>query len=160
MKRPLPCRSAASSAACPPAPKVASTTVSPGRTARLSRTSCARTGMWSVAPGCKTFGNMLRTPFDLGELAPPGGTVPDLEVVVDARDDDVAAEFRVLDQGRRQSHSSLLVELGLRRAGEEETLHPAALLAQRVERREPGLDDPLPVVGGVRKEAAVHAARH
>src|SRR5207237_75547 len=35
---PRPLRSAASRDACPPAPKVASTTVSPGRTARLSRT--------------------------------------------------------------------------------------------------------------------------
>ena len=44
MSLPRPRRSAASSAACPPAPKVASTTVCPGSTARLSRTSCARTG--------------------------------------------------------------------------------------------------------------------
>ena len=41
---PLPPRSAASSAAWPPAPKVASTTVCPGLTARSSRTSPARTG--------------------------------------------------------------------------------------------------------------------
>jgi hypothetical protein len=48
--------------------------------------------------GCKTFGNILSTPFDLGELALPGGAVPDLEVVVDPGDDDVAAELRVREQ--------------------------------------------------------------
>ena len=39
-------------------------------------------------------------------------------------------------------------------------LHPAALLAQRVERREPVLDELVPVVARVRVEAAVHAAGH
>src|SRR5437764_12185816 len=103
---------------------------------------------------------MLRTPFDLGELAPPGGAVPDLEVVVDARDDDVAAELRVLDQCGRDPGPALLVELRLRRAGEEEALHPAALLAERVERREATLDERVPVRARVRVQAAVDAPRH
>src|ERR671939_1582051 len=111
---PSPRRSAASSAAWPPAPKVASITVRPGRTARLSRTSVARTGTWSVALGCKTFGNMLRTPFDLCQLAPPGVAIPDLEVVVNARDDDVAAQLRVLEERGRDPDAPLLVELRLR----------------------------------------------
>src|SRR5205814_10711784 len=93
---PLPPRSAARSAAWPPAPKVASMTDSPGRTARPARTSSARTGTWSAALGCETFGNILSTPFDLGELAAPGVAIPDLEVVVDSGDDDVPAELRVL----------------------------------------------------------------
>src|SRR5213592_3387874 len=156
---PLPRRSAASRAAWPPAPKVASMTVSPGCMARQARTSSARTGTWSASLGCKTFGNILSTPFDLGELAPPGGAVPDLEVVVDARDDDVAAELRVLGERGRDADPPLLVELRLRGA-EEEALHPAALLAQRVERREPPLDEPVPVVARVREQAPVHAAGH
>src|SRR3954452_17540384 len=94
--------------------------------------------MWSVALGCKTFGNIFCTPFDLGELASPGVAIPDLEVVVDARDDNVAAELRVLEESLRDPHSALFVELCLRRAGEEEALHPAALLAQEVEAREAG----------------------
>src|SRR5256885_3460480 len=130
---PRPLRSAARSAAWPPAPKVASTTVSPGRTARLSRTSSARTGTWSVALGCKTFGNMLRTPFDLGELASPRGAIPDLEMVVDARDDDVADELRVLQQRTRNPDPALLVELAFHRPGIEVALEPATFLAQRVE---------------------------
>src|SRR3954454_4309792 len=157
---PLLCRSAASSAECPPAPKVASSTVSPGRTPSDSRTSAARTGTWSVAFGCKTFGNMLRTPFDLCKLAAPGVAIPDLEVVVDTRDDDVAAELRVLQQRGRQADPPLLVELALCCAGEEEALHPAALLAQRVERCQTALDEMIPVLTRVREETSVHAAGH
>jgi hypothetical protein len=59
-----------------------------------------------------------------------------------------------------QADAALLVELGLRGTGEEEALHPAALLAQRVERGEARLDEPVPVGAGVGEEAAVHAAGH
>src|SRR5512142_2343728 len=108
-------------------------TVSPGWTARHARTSSARTGTWSASLGCKTFGNILSTPFDLGELAPPGGAVPDLEVVVDTGDDDVAAELRVLQQRGRDAHAALLVGNGIRGGGEEVALHPPSLLAERME---------------------------
>src|SRR3954452_7863482 len=127
---PWPRRSAARSAAWPPAPNVASTTVSPGCTARQDRTSSARTGTWSASLGCKSFGNILSTPFDLGELALPGGAVPDLEVVVDPGDDDVAAELRVGDQRGRQAHAPLLVRRLFAGAGEEMAVHPPALLAE------------------------------
>src|SRR5438105_1345595 len=125
MSLPLPRRSAARNEACPPAPKVASTTVSPGLTARSSRTSSARTGTWSVALVCKAFGNILRTPFDFGQLLAPRGAVPDLEPVVDACDDDFPTELRVLDQLGGNHHAALSVELGLGRPGEEEALDPA-----------------------------------
>src|ERR1035437_5604919 len=103
---------------------------------------------------------MLRTPFDLGQLEPPGGAIPDLEVVVDARDRDVAAELGVLQQRGGDADAALLVELCLRRARVEEALHPAALFAQRVERREAALDERRPVARRVGEETAVHAARH
>src|SRR5213592_1269264 len=141
---PLPRRSAASSAAWPPAPKVASMTVSPGCMARLARTSSARTGTWSASLGCKTFGNILSTPFDLGELAPPGGAVPDLEVVVDAGDDDVAAELRVLGERGRDADPPLLVRDCLGRAGEEVTVEAATLHAEYVQRSEPRVDELFP----------------
>src|ERR671914_836745 len=157
-KRPRPARSWASRAACPPAPKVASTTVSPGCTARTRRTSCARTGTWSVALGGKALGNMLGTPFDLLQLVPPRRAVPDLDVVVDPGDDDLAAQLGVLRQRRRHHHAPLLVELALLRAGEEEALHLPAVGAERIERGQPGLDEPLPVAARVRVEAAVHAS--
>src|SRR3982750_4292429 len=72
----------ASSAACPPAPKVASTIVSPGLGSRRATTSSARTGTWSDSVG-KTLGNIFRAPFDLVQLCAPLGAVPDLQVVVD-----------------------------------------------------------------------------
>src|SRR5262249_48788491 len=109
MSFPSPRRSSASSAACPPAPNVQSTTVSPGRTASSSRTSAARTGTWSVALGCDAFGSILSALLDLLHLLLPGGAVPDLQMVVDAGDDDVARELRALRGRGRQHHSSLLV---------------------------------------------------
>src|SRR6478672_7799693 len=155
---PLPRRSAARIVAWPPAPKVASTTVSPGSTARLARTSSARTGTWSASLGCKTFGNILSTPFDLGELALPGSAVPDLEVVVDPGDDDVAAELRVLEQRGRNAHSPLFVRRRLAGAGEEVAAHPSALLAQRVQFGERGVLVALPRRRRPRVDAAVEAA--
>src|SRR6476659_5480301 len=107
---PLPRRSAARIAACPPAPKVASMTVSPGATARHARTSSERTGTWSASLGCKTFGNILSTPFDPGEPA-----------------------LRVREQSGRDAHAALLVRRLLARAGEEVAVHPAALLAERMQ---------------------------
>src|SRR5215467_5294913 len=155
---PLPRRSAARSVAWPPAPKVASMTVSPGPTARHSRTSSARTGTWSASLGCKTFGNILSTPFDLGELALPGGAVPDLEAVVDPGHDDVAAELRVGEQRRRDAHPSLLVRRRLARTGEEMTLHLAAFLAQGMQAREDRLAVVLPARRRPGPEATVEAA--
>src|SRR5438067_4942827 len=155
---PLPRRSAASSAAWPPAPKVASMTVSPGPTARLCRTSSARTGTWSASLGCKTFGNILSTPFDLGELALPGGAVPDLEAVVDPGDDDVAAELRVLEQRGREAHPPLLVRRRLAGAGIEVAMHPPAFLAQRVQGGERRVPVVLPGPRRPRVEAPVEGA--
>src|ERR1041385_7619004 len=159
MSLPLPHRSAARIAACPPAPKVASMTVSPGRTASAARTSSARTGTWSASLGCKTFGNILSTPFDLGELALPGGAVPDLEVVVDPGDDDVAAELRVREQRGRDAHAPLPVRHRLAGAGEEVALHPPSLLAERVESRQGRVAVVPPGVRRPRVDTTVEAAR-
>src|SRR5689334_17274801 len=156
---PVPRRSAASSAEWPPAPKVASTTVSPGCTASASRTSSARTGTWSVALGRKTFGNILRTPFENLDVVAPGGAVPDLQVVVDAGDDDLSLDAGVARERRRQHHAALLVGLGLGRAGEEEAVHQASLSAERVEPGQATLDQPLPARLGIAVETPVHTAR-
>src|SRR6185437_10092765 len=141
------------------APKVASTTVSPRSIARSSRTSSARTGIWSVAFGCKAFGNILRPPFDFLDQRPPGGPIPDLQVVVDSGDHDLATEARVLDQRRRQHDAALLVGCGLDRGGEEIALDHAVVTAEQVEVGEPGVDEALPVRAGICVQAAVHSAR-
>src|SRR6187431_2792840 len=109
---PRPWRSAASSREWPPAPKVASTTVSPGCTSSSPRTSSASTGTWSAASVRKTFGNISRAPFDRAQLGRPRGAVPDLDVVVHSRDDHVLADARVLRERERDDHPPLLVELG------------------------------------------------
>src|SRR6185436_6414284 len=111
--------------AWPPAPKVASTTVSPGVTARSPRTSSARTGTWSVLLRCKALGNKLHTPFDLFDLLLPGCAVPDLDVVAHPGDDDLAPETRVLEERRRNHHAPLLVELGLGGARKHVAAHLA-----------------------------------
>src|SRR5215212_629315 len=158
MNLPLPRRSAASRLACPPAPKVASTTVSPGLIARSSRTSSARTGTWSVELGCKTFGNMLCAPFDLFQLLAPGVAVPDLRAVAHSCHDDLAPEARVLEQGCRKSHASLLVRLVLRSPGVVVAVHLPSLLAERVERVEPGAHQALPLLARVGGETSLQAA--
>src|SRR4029453_19022126 len=160
MNLPSPFRSWASSAACPPAPNVASMTVSPGCTSRSRRTSSARTGTWSVALGCKTLGNMLGTPFHLVELPPPALAIPDLEVVVHTSDDDVPLEAGVPEQRRGDHDPPLLVHLGLRRAREEVTLELASFPAERVELTDAGLKAFHPVGPRIGVETAVHASRN
>src|SRR6187551_846123 len=160
MKRPLPWRSAASTRACPPAPKVASTTASPGLTARSSRTSSARTGTWSVLLRCKALGNKLHTPFDLFDLLFPGRAIPDLHVVAHTGDDDLAAEACVLEQRGRHHHAALLVELGLGGAREHVAAHLTSFLAEGVEPFELRGDEGIPVVAGEHKETTVEPPRH
>src|SRR6266404_4010519 len=103
---------------------------------------------------------MLRTPFGLGDLTPPGGAVPNLEVVVDARDDDVAAELRVFHQSGGDTDPALLVELPFDSAGVEEAPELTGLAAELVEQVESRLDRAHPLGAGIRVQASVHAAAH
>src|SRR3954452_23173787 len=115
-KRPSSPRSSASRRAWPPAPKVQSTTVSPGRTASSSRTSRASTGRCgSGAGGGQAFGNNLGAPFDVRKLAAPCVAVPDLEPVTQAGDDDVLAQRGVRQQRPAERDAALAVELALLR---------------------------------------------
>src|SRR3954452_5546773 len=151
--RSLPARSVA----WPPAPKVASTTVSPGRGSSRLTTSSARTGTWSCSVG-KTLGNIFRAPFHLVQLLAPPRPVPDLQVVVDACNGDLAGQPRVLDQRRRQHQPALPVEVALRRACEEVPLHHARVRGQRVEAAD-AVGEALPVLARIGVEAAVEPAR-
>src|SRR5918996_172003 len=160
IRRPRPASSDASRREWPPAPKVASTTVAPGWTARSSRTSSASTGTWSVLLRCNALGNKLHAPFHLSQLLPPAGAVPDLHVVPQPRDDDLAPEARVLGERRRHDHAPLLVELGLARPGEDETAHLPSLLREGTEALQAGRDKRIPVLARVHDQAPVHAPRH
>src|SRR3979409_1949954 len=81
-----------------------------GGGSRVAAASPARTGTWSDSVG-KTLGNIFRAPFDLVQLLAPLGSIPDLEVVVDAGHRDFPAEAGMLEQGRRKDEPALLVEL-------------------------------------------------
>src|SRR4051794_14062473 len=159
MNRPRPRSSAASTAAWPPAPKVASTTVSPGWTSRRSRTSSASTGTWSAPLSCKTFGNMLRAPFELVTLFSPGLAIPDLEPVANPGDDDLAPELRVRRQRRRDHDAPLPVDLDLDRPRVVVPLHLPRLAAEGVEGVQLPADQVLPFAARKDVEALVEAAR-
>ena len=76
---------------------------------------------------------------------------------MDAGDDDLAPQLRVVDQRRRDHHAALSVELGLGGAGEHVALHPARLLAERIQRGESRLDESSPILTTVGVEAAFEA---
>src|SRR6478672_2248909 len=156
MSFPEPCRRPARSDEWPPAPNVASTTVSPGRGARLATTSSARTGTWSDSVG-KTLGNIFRAPFDLVQALTPFRSIPDLEVIVDTGHRHLAPKACMLDQRRGQDEPSLAVELALRGACEEVAPQRARVLGERVECGDP-CRELLPLRARVGEEAAVEPA--
>src|SRR5262245_3140582 len=154
---PFPRSRSVSSPAWPPAPKVQSITVSPGRGARTARTSSARTGTWSVSIG-KTLGNILCAPFALLQLLGPNGAIPDLEVIADAGHRHLAADALTVEQERRDHDPPLLVEVGGRGVDEEVALHAPRVGAERVHAADPRREH-VERVAGVDVEAAVHPAR-
>jgi hypothetical protein len=108
---------------------------------------------------CKTLGNILRAPFDSFQLPPPGGAVPDLEMVVDADDDHLPAQLRVLEQMRGHRHAALFVGDVLGRPGEEVPLQAPRALAERIQRGESRLDESSPIRTTVGEDALLEAAR-
>src|SRR5215207_4014136 len=102
---------------------------------------------------------MFCTPFHLVEFPPPGLSIPDLEVVGDTGDHDVARETGVLEESARDHDPALLVELRLAGAREEMALELAAVGLERIERADASLEALAPVAGRVRIEAPVHASR-
>src|SRR5581483_4546425 len=155
---PSPRSRCASSVACPPAPKVPSTIVSPGRGSSAATTSSARTGTWSVSVG-KTLGNIFRAPFDLVQLCAPGGAIPDLEVVGRSGHRDLLRDPGPREQRRGYHEPALFVELAAGRAGEEEPAHAPPVDGERVDGVE-ALRQLRPRVDGPGEEATVESARH
>src|SRR5215217_5172937 len=102
--------------ACPPAPKVQSTTVSPLAGAVSSISSPARTGMCTRFMS-RRMAKALRHLPDLGVqsllLLLPALLRPDLEVVADAHHDILLLDLCVGHQRRRQRHAAARVELDL-----------------------------------------------
>src|SRR5262245_16156430 len=102
---------------------------------------------------------MIRAPFDRAQVLLPGGAVPDLEVVVDARDDDVPAEPGMACEGWWDEDASVPVELGVGGTREEEPPQLAGLPRERVEGGEPCLDRLAPGGPRVDGDVAVEALR-
>src|SRR3954471_6949658 len=130
-----PIRSA-TSRACPPSPKVQSMAVSPGRGSSRSISSPARTGT-CVRVMSRRMAKALR---DLDDLAIqvllvrlPAGSIPHLDVVEVAHNDDVLLDPRVLEQRLAEGDPAGRVEVDVPRVAREVAREAAALLADRVE---------------------------
>src|SRR3954469_2276705 len=89
----------------------------------------------------------------------PRFAIPDLDVVSQARDDDVPTELRVCKQRRRDHQAALFVELGLGGPGEEEALDLACFLAERIQRGESRLDESIPILTTVGLETPLDTFR-
>src|SRR5215213_6015455 len=144
-----PSRSA-SRRAWPPAPKVQSTTVSPGAGAVRSISSPASTGT-CVRVMSRRMAKALRHLPDLRVerllLALPALAAPDLEVVAHPHHDDLLLDPRVGHQRRGQGDPAGAVELDLERVALVEARELAVLRAHRVQPRERALDDRLVAAG-------------
>jgi len=112
----------------------------------------------AVAPWLQDGGTCSRTPFDLGELAVATRAIPDLEVVLDSRDNDVAARALRCSSTRSRnpnpdmlSSSPSTARLDVAWSGD--------FRAQRVEIRETRLDASSSRRGD-RRTTPVEAAAH
>src|ERR671939_180088 len=133
----------ATSRAWPPPPNVQSTATSPGCGSSRSISSPARTGTWVAVMSTR----MAKAGGDVGKLmrkrlvvVGPCGAVPDLEAVARARDDDLLAQRRVLEQEARHNDAPRRVELRVERVRGEEPAELARRLRERVQARQCGLD--------------------
>src|SRR5215213_5853728 len=108
--------------AWPPAPKVQSTTVSPGAGSVSSMSSPASTGTCARVMS-RRIAKPLRHLPDLRVegvlLLLPAVLRPDLEVVADSDHRDLLLDARVSEQRRRQRHAPARVEVDVERAALE-----------------------------------------
>src|SRR3954469_15032736 len=160
-----PSRSA-TSRACPPAPNVQSTAVSPAWGAITSTSSAARTGTWPSALWRGMSSRMAKSVRDVVHLGGqavvedlPGALVPDLQAVFGAHDDDVLLQRGVLHERGRQADAAGVVELAVVRVAAVEVLDRARLARHRVQALERSRHARLEVGAGPQLDAGVHAAR-
>src|SRR5215207_9653981 len=102
--------------AWPPAPKVQSTTVSPGAGAVSSISSPARTGTCARVMSrriAKALGHLPDLRVEGALLLLPALLGPDLEVVADPDHDDLLLDAGVLEQRRREDHPPACAERAL-----------------------------------------------
>src|SRR5919201_6483372 len=144
-----PIRSAISRA-CPPPPKVQSTTTSPGCGSVSSMSSPASTGTCVRVISrrmAKPLGNLDDLGVQLVLIGEPLVAIPHLEVVDYAHDDHLLLDLSVAQECRVERHSARGVELHIERAAGEEAGELAALAAEGVEPGEEGVGVPLERLG-------------
>src|SRR5262245_9222743 len=98
---------------------------------------------------------MFGAPFDGVQVLLPGTRVPELEVVVVARDDDLALEAGMAGEDGRDENPPLTVEIRLGRPREEEPPQLARLARERVESRDPRLHGHPPRLPRIDGDVAV-----
>src|SRR5215204_4812773 len=142
--------------ACPPAPKVQSTTVSPAAGAVSSISSPARTGMCTRFMS-RRMAKALRHLPDLGIerllLLLPALLRPDLEVIADPHDHHLLLDPTVGHEWQRQRHAPARVQLDLEGVPLIEARQLAVLRAHRVQAAERALDDRLVRLGSPHRDA-------
>src|ERR671921_1461420 len=148
--------------AWPPAPKVQSTTVSPGAGAVSSMSSPASTGTCARVMS-RRIAKALRHLPDLrvegALLLLPALLRPDLEVVAHTDHHDLLLDAGVLEERWRQRHAPARVELDVEGVALEEAREPAIVRPHRVERAERALDDRLVRLGGPDRDAGFEVLR-
>src|SRR3954447_26495952 len=148
--------------AWPPSPKVQSTAVSPGAGSRSSISSPARTGTCARVMS-RRMAKALSDPDDLVRelvlIGLPGLSVPHLEVVEVADQDDFLLDPRVPDQRRVQRHAAGRVELDVERAAREEARQLAALGADRVQVRQERVRPGVELLGHPHRDAGLEPLR-
>src|ERR1022692_3405460 len=93
-----------SRAACPPPPKVQSTTVWPGERARSSSSSSASTGMWTAGMSSRMVnarGYLSDAAKQRRSMFVPAEAIPQLQAVARPDDDDLLAQLGVLAEKAR-----------------------------------------------------------
>src|SRR5215211_2133775 len=132
--------------AWPPAPKVQSTTVSPGAGAVSSISSPARTGTCARVMSrriAKPPGHLPDLRVEGVLLRSPALPRPDLEVVSHADHHDLLLDAGVIEQRRREGDPPGSVEVGVERVALEVAGELAVVLPHRVQRPERAPHDGL-----------------
>src|SRR5581483_2171118 len=152
----------AMSRAWPPAPKVQSTTVSPGCGSVSSISSPASTGTCARVMS-RRIAKALRDLLDLcGQfvlIGHPPVAIPHLEVVDHPHEHHVLVDAAVAHELLVEGHAAGGVQVGVERAASEEAGELAPLGAARIEAGEKGVRVALEAVGGPDGDAGLESLR-
>src|SRR5665811_314465 len=164
ISRPFGPSIAATASAWPPAPKVQSTATSPFAGRSSSSSSSRSTGVWaraiSYSRSCKLVCGSIGLLLQAGLVVSPGGAVPDLDVVLDADDADLAVDVGEPEMLGRHRDATLPVELLKHGVTRREAHEVAALDAARGDALHLPLEVLLELLGRIPVEAVLVALGH